>query len=122
MCQACVKKEVNWDDPEDIVIKLFESLRATSILVGILKHHGKINVPKNVFMEILKEDQIFPNDFITKNGSMANVTYDKSSDEFGFELRYMDEYPHPDNTVGFQCTRSMTHVGDIDYDSPYYRQ
>jgi hypothetical protein len=121
MCHACIKKEVNWDSPQDVIAKLFESLRATSILVGILKHNGKLTVPKDIFMEILKEDQIFPNDFITKNGSMAAVTYDPESDEFGFELGYMDE-PHPINIVGHQCTRSMTHVGDIDYNSPYYRQ
>jgi hypothetical protein len=52
---------------------------------------------------------------------MAAVTYDPETDEFGFELGYMDE-PHPVNIVGHQCTRSMTHVGDIDYNSPYYRQ
>jgi hypothetical protein len=65
-------------------IKIFESLKATSILVGILKHYGELNVPKEIFMELLTEEQIFPNVFITKNGSAMCVTYNENSDEFGF--------------------------------------
>ena len=122
MCTFCEKKEVDFNDPNDVVKKIFESMRATSILVGILKYNKKLGVPREFFMELLTEDQIFPNDFITKNGSMARVSYDKETDMFEFELGYMDEFPYPDNTIGFQCTRSMTHVGDIDYNSPYYRQ
>jgi hypothetical protein len=121
MCKACEPKEVDWSNPEDIVIKTFESLRGTSILVGILKHYGKLEVPRSIFNELLTEQQLFPNDFITKNGSMAAVTYDRSTDKFGFELGYMDEKPYPENIIGFSCTRAETHVGPIEYSDPYYR-
>lgn len=121
MCKQCEPKDVNWNDPNDVMIKTFESLRGTSILVGILKHHGKLEVPRSIFNELLTEKQIFPNDFITKNGSMARVTYDRQKDMFEFELAYMDEKPYPDNVVGFSCTRAETHVGPIEYNDPYYR-
>lgn len=121
MCKQCEPKEVNWQDPHDVMVKTFESLRGTSILVAILKHYGKLELPRSIFNELLTEKQIFPNDFITKNGSMARVTYDKDKDTFGFELAYMDEKPYPLNVVGFSCTRAETHVGPIDYNDPYYR-
>lgn len=107
--------------PPKKIIDTFEAMRATSILVAILKHNGKLGVPRSIFNELLTEEQVFPNDFITRNGSMARVTYDKTKDMFFFELGYMDEKPYPDHLIGFQCTRSDTRVGEISYDDPYYR-
>jgi hypothetical protein len=103
-------------------IKIFESLKATSILVAILKHYGKLNVPQEIFKELITEEQIWPNDFITKNGSMAAVSFDPNTQMFGFELRYQDEGAPPNNTFGFLCTRSTTDVGEIDFNSPHYRK
>lgn len=107
--------------PPKRIIDTFEAMRATSILVAILKHNGKLGVPRYILDELLTQEQVFPNDFITKNGSMARVTYEKEKDMFFFELGYMDEKPYPNHLIGFQCTRSDTRVGDISYDDPYYR-
>ncbi len=107
--------------PPKKIVDTFQAMKATSILVAILKHNGKLGVPRNIFNELLTEEQVFPNDFITQNGSMARVTYDRYKDMFFFELGYMDEKPYPDHLIGFQCTRSDTRVGDIDYNDPYYR-
>lgn len=107
--------------PPKRIVDTFEAMRATSILVAILKHNGKLGVPRSILDELLTQEQIFPNDFITKNGSMARVTYEKEKDMFFFELGYMDEKPYPNHLIGFQCTRSDTRVGDISYDDPYYR-
>ena len=100
---------------------VFENLRATAALVGILKNQGKISVPAKVFEELLNE-QVWPNDFISNNGSAMCVTYDKLADEFGFELMYEDDGYRPENAIGFQCTRGNLEVGFIDYNSPYYRK
>jgi hypothetical protein len=106
---------------QDYLEKIFTNLRATAVLVAILKHNGKISVPANVF-DSLDEDQVWPNDFISKNGSAMCVTYDSSLNEFGFELMYEDDGYRPENTIGFQCTRGNLEVGFIDYNSPYYRK
>lgn len=100
---------------------IFENLRATSAFVGILKNQGKISVPAEIFLELLNE-QVWPNDFITNNGSAMCVTYDEDKNEFGFELMYEDEGYKPANAIGFQCTRGNLEVGFIDYSSPYYRK
>ena len=100
---------------------IFENLRATTALVAILKHQGKTSVPAEMFDELLNE-QIWPNDFITKNGSAMCITYDKDLKEFGFELMYEDDGIKPENAIGFQCTRGNLEVGFIDYNSPYYRK
>ena len=105
-----------------ITIKIYETLKATSILVGILKHYKKLEVPRDIFKEVLIEEQMFPNDFITKNGSMMIVTYDQNTKSYGFELGYKDSPPYPEGTLGFTCTRSSTQVGYVDYDSPHYRE
>lgn len=102
-------------------IKIFENLRATAVLVGILKHFGKINLPRNIFLELINKQE-WPTDFITNNGSMMCVTYDEEKDSFGFEIRYMSDGEFPKNTLGFQCTRGNLEVGHIDYNSPYYRK
>lgn len=100
---------------------IFNNLRATSAFVAILKHNGKLSVPAKMFDELLNE-QVWPNDFIYKNGSAMCITYDKESDEFGFELMYEDDGYKPDNAIGFQCTRGNLEVGHIDYDSPLYKK
>lgn len=100
---------------------IFENLRATSAFVAILKHNGKMTVPAKMLTELLNE-QIWPNDFITNNGSAMCVTYNKDLDEFGFELMYEDDGYRPDNSIGFQCTRGNLEVGFVDYNSPYYRK
>jgi hypothetical protein len=102
-------------------IKAFDNLRATTALVAILKHNGKVSVPASLFSDLLSE-QVWPNDFITKNGSAMCVTYNENSDEFGFELMYEDDGYKPLNTIGFQCTRGNLDVGFVDYNSPYYRK
>jgi hypothetical protein len=102
-------------------IKAFDNLRATTALVAILKHQGKISVPANIFEDLLSE-QVWPDDFITKNGSAMCVTYDESKNEFGFELMYEDDGYKPLNTIGFQCTRGNLEVGFVDYNSPHYRK
>ncbi len=100
---------------------IFNNLRATTAFVAILKHQGKVSVPADIFKELLNE-QSWPNDFITKNGSAMCVTYDKDLNEFGFELMYEDDGYRPTNSIGFQCTRGNLEVGYIDYNSPYYRK
>ena len=100
---------------------IFENLRATTAFVAILKNQGKISVPADTFKELLNE-QIWPNDFITNNGSAMCVTYNKDLNEFGFELMYEDDGYRPDNSIGFQCTRGNKEVGFVDYKSPYYRK
>lgn len=102
-------------------IKIFENLRATAVLVGILKHFKKINLPRNLFLELANKQE-WPNDFITNNGNMMCITYNKDTDEFGFELRYKSDGDYPKNTIGFQCTRGNLEVGYVDYNSPYYRE
>ena len=110
------------NDDNHITIKIYETLKATSILVGILKHYEKLEVPREIFEEVVHEEQMFPNDFITKNGSMMIVTYDTNTKSYGFELGYKDSPPYPKGIVGFTCTRGGTQVGYVDYDSPYYRE
>lgn len=100
---------------------IFENLRATSAFVAILKHQGKVSVPAEIFEELL-EDQVWPNDFISNNGSAMCVTYDSSKNEFGFELMYEDDGYKPNDAIGFQCTRGNLEVGFVDYNSPYYRK
>jgi hypothetical protein len=100
---------------------IFENLRATSALVAILKNQGKILVPADSLKELLSE-QVWPNDFISKNGSAMCVTYDKNTNTFGFELMYEDDGYKPENAIGFQCTRGNLEVGFVDYNSPYYRK
>jgi hypothetical protein len=100
---------------------IFENLRATSTLVAILKYQGKISIP-SIFLKELLNKQVWPDDFITKNGSMMCVTYDEKKDEFGFELMYEDDGYKPDNTIGFQCTRGNLEVGYIDYNHPLYKK
>jgi hypothetical protein len=101
--------------------KIFKNLRATAAFVGILKHQGKVTIPANIFKELLN-DQVWPNDFISNNGSAMCITYDEKTDEFGFELMYEDDGYRPKNSIGFQCTRGNLEVGHIDYNSPYYRK
>jgi hypothetical protein len=100
---------------------IFEKLRATTALVGLLKHNGKMTVPAEMFLELLNE-QKWPNDFITNNGSAMCVTYDHDTKEFGFELMYEDDGYKPDDALGFQCTRGNLEVGFVDYNSPFYRK
>lgn len=100
---------------------IFENLRATSAFVAILKHQGKISVPEELLTDLLNE-QSWPNDFITNNGSAMCVTYDFNKKEFGFELMYEDDGYKPENAIGFQCTRGNLEVGFIDYNSPHYRK
>jgi hypothetical protein len=100
---------------------IFENLRATSAFVAILKHQGKVSVPAEMFEELLN-DQVWPNDFISNNGSAMCVTYDSNTNEFGFELMYEDDGYKPDDAIGFQCTRGNLEVGFVDYNSPYYRK
>jgi len=107
---------------EDINRIIFEKIRATSVLVAILKHYGKLSVPRNIFKELLENEQVWPNDFITNNGSMMCVTYDEDSEEMGFELRYESDGERPKNSIGFQCTRGNPDVGFVDYNSPFYRK
>ena len=106
---------------QDEIKIIFENLRATTAFVAILKNQGKISVPADTFKELLNE-QIWPNDFITNNGSAMCVTYNKDLNEFGFELMYEDDGYRPDNSIGFQCTRGNKEVGFVDYNSPYYRK
>jgi hypothetical protein len=101
--------------------KIFERLRATTVFVAILKNYGKISLPTKIFKELLN-DQIWPNDFITNNGSSMCITYNKELDEFGFELMYKDDGYNPKDSIGFQCTRGFLEVGDIDYNSPFYKK
>lgn len=101
--------------------EVFQRLRATSALVAILKHNGKLSVPASMFDELLNE-QVWPNDFITNNGSAMCVTYNRETDEFGFELMYEDDGFKPDDALGFQCTRGNLEVGYIDYSSPFYKK
>lgn len=98
-----------------------EKLKATTALVAILKHYGKIKIPSEMFKE-LSNEQIFPNDFITINGSAMCVTYDKDTDEVGFELMYEDDGIRPENTLAFICTRGNLDVGSIDYNHPLYKK
>ena len=100
---------------------IFEKLRATSAFVAILKHQGKTSVPAENLMELLN-DQVWPDDFITNNGSAMCITYDSDKNEFGFELMYEDDGYRPGNSIGFQCTRGNLEVGFVDYYSPHYRK
>ena len=101
--------------------KIFTNLRATTVFVALLKHNGKMSLPAEMFDELLNE-QIWPNDFIYKNGSSMCITYDKDLNEFGFELMYEDDGYKPNNAIGFQCTRGNLEVGHIDYNDPRYRK
>jgi hypothetical protein len=100
---------------------IFNNLRATTVFVALLKYHGKMSLPGKMFKELLDE-QIWPNDFIYKNGSAMCVTYDQNTNEFGFELMYEDDGYKPDDAIGFQCTRGNLEVGHIDYNSPLYKK
>jgi hypothetical protein len=101
--------------------KIFKNLRATSAFVAILKHNGKMSVPASMLKELI-QDQIWPNDFIYKNGSAMCVTYDRDSNEFGFELMYEDDGYIPKDAIGFQCTRGNLEVGYIDYNDKRYKK
>lgn len=109
-------------DNQDVNRLIFENMRATTALVAILKHHGKMSVPKEIFNELVTVKQEFPNDFITKNGSMMCVTHNEEDDSIGFELRYKSDGEFPKNTIGFHCTRGNPEVGFVDYNSPHYRE
>jgi hypothetical protein len=100
---------------------IFNNLRATTVFVALLKHYGKMSLPGKMFEELLNE-QVWPNDFIYKNGSAMCVTYNKDLDEFGFELMYEDDGYRPNNAIGFQCTRGNLEVGHIDYNNPLYKK
>ena len=65
-------------------------------------------------MEELLQEQKWPNDFITKNGSAMCVTFDRDKNEIGFELMYEDDGYKPDDAIGFQCTRGNLEVGFIE--------
>jgi hypothetical protein len=101
--------------------KIFNNLKATSAFVALLKHNGRMTVPAEMFEDLLNE-QVWPNDFITQNGSAMCVTYDRDKKEFGFELMYEDDGYKPNNAIGFQCTRGNLEVGDIDYNHPLYKK
>lgn len=106
----------------DLNEKILTNLRATAVLVGILKHYKKINLPRSLFVELAEKEQVWPNDFITNNGSMMCITYDENLDELGFELKYKSDGDIPNNAIAFQCTRGNLEVGFVDYNSPFYRE
>lgn len=106
---------------EEDLKKIFNNLRATSAFVAILKHNGKMTVPSKMLLDLL-EPQIWPNDFIYKNGAAMCVTYNHEKDEFGFELMYEDDGYKPNDAIGFQCTRGNLEVGHIDYNDPRYKK
>ena len=112
-----MKKNYSQEELETIL----KNLRATSVFVALLKHNGKMSLPAKMFEELLNE-QVWPNDFIYNNGSSMCITYDRESDEFGFELMYEDEGYRPENSVAFQCTRGNLEVGHIDYNDPRYKK
>ena len=99
---------------------LFRS-KATSILVAILKHNGKMTIPSDLFIDLFDE-QIWPNDYITKNGNSMCVTYNKDTEEISFELMYEDDGYRPENTIAFICTRGNLDVGYVDYNHPLYKK
>lgn len=107
---------------KDINEKIMENLRATSVLVAILEKYKKVNISRDVFLELAETKQEWPNDFITKHGSMMCITYDEDSNEYGFELKYKSDNDFPDNTIAFQCTRGNLEVGFVDYNSPFYKE
>jgi hypothetical protein len=110
--------------PKDTSINkiIFKEIEATSAFVAILKHHGKLSVPRESLMSLVTEKQIWPNDFIYKNGNAMLITYDKDSDSIGFELKYNSkEGIFADNELGYKCTRNQTEVGFVDHDSPLYK-
>ena len=80
-----------------------------------------VGQPANLNEELLQE-QKWPNDFITKNGSAMCVTFDRDKNEIGFELMYEDDGYKPDDAIGFQCTRGNLEVGFIDYNDPRYKK
>lgn len=109
------------DNKEHQVYKIMENIRATSAFVAILKHYGELSVPKEIFEELIDKEQVWPNDFITNNGSSMAIKYDPDSNSFSFKLEYLDEWDGNGEYTGHQCTRNMTDVGYVDYNSPYYR-
>jgi hypothetical protein len=64
-----LKERIIMTDKQNKIIneKIFDKIRATSAFVGILKHYGKLSVPRDVFMTLITEKQEWPNDFIYKN-------------------------------------------------------
>ncbi len=108
---------------EDIQIneKIAQTLAGNSTLVAILEHHGKLTVPRKNLMELVHVEQTWPNDFIYNHGSSMAITYDKETDEMGFELRYSSDGDHPKDLVAYICTRNSAHVGFVDHNSPLYK-
>lgn len=108
---------------EDVLIneKITEKLAGTNTLVAILEHHGKLTVPRKNLMELIEVDQIWPNDFIYNHGASMAITYNKETDEMGFELMYSSDNTHPADLVAYACTRNATHVGFVDHDSKVYK-
>jgi hypothetical protein len=112
-----------WISQEDAEIneKISDQLAGTNALTAILEHYGKLNVPRKNLMELIEIEQIWPNDFMYRHGSVMAVTYNPDTDEMGFELRYLMDNDHPADLVAYICARNQTKVGDIDHDSPIYK-
>jgi hypothetical protein len=108
---------------EDVLLneKITEKLSGTNTLVAILEHHGKITVPRKNLMELAEVEQIWPNDFIYNHGASMAITYNKETDEMGFELKYSSDNDHPADLVAYACTRNAANVGFVDHDSPVYK-
>lgn len=108
-------------DDDDLNYKIFSNLAATNTLVALLEHYGKIMLPRKNLIELAAIEQVWPNDFIYRHGATMLVTYNPITDEMGFELRYKMDEDDPIDIVGYMCARNQTKVGDIDHDSPIYR-
>jgi hypothetical protein len=119
------KKSHKWQElsQEDVIIneKITEKLAGTNTLVAILEHHGKLTVPRKNLMELIEIEQVWPNDFIYNHGASMAITYNKETDEMGFELMYSSDNTHPHDLVAYACTRNATEVGFVYHDSEVYK-
>jgi hypothetical protein len=108
---------------EDALInaKISKEIAGTTALVAILKHYGKLTVPRKNLMELIEVEQVWPNDFITRHGSSMAITYNIDTDDIGFELKYSSDEDHPSDLVAYTCTRNFAKAGFVDHDSPLYK-
>jgi hypothetical protein len=96
--------------------KIFNWLKGNNVLVALLRANGKLSVPTSLLMELNDYDQVFPTDFISRNGSIMRVTHNDDISEFSFELAYVDDPVEPGtHMMGHVCVRQHPENGEIQY-------
>jgi len=96
--------------------KVFAGLKGNNVLDALLRENGKLSVSSSLLEELSDYEQLFPTDFISRNGSIMRVSHNDDLSKFNFELAYVDDPITPgDHIMGHVCVRQHPENGDIQY-------